>query len=130
MRASKAEIENELATVGGRLEWATEHGVGISFSSWESDDVFVRIAATLKAAAWINLEGTGATNKALMHLEGSPILEGIRLVGTHVTAAGVERFLRSTPSVQELVLSDGQFERKELNHIRVKWPKLRIVEVK
>lgn len=130
MHADLKKVENELANVGGRLEWSTDQGVGISFKVVEADDVFRRIPATLNAAAWINLEGTGISDSVLAQLEGSPLLESIRLVGTQVTAAGVEQFLMSTPSLQEIVLSDGQFERKELNHIRVKWPKLRVVEVK
>jgi hypothetical protein len=57
----------------------------------------------------------------------SPVAS-INLVGTGVSAAGIESFIAATPSVREVVLSVGQISAHDLTRIRAAWPQTEIRE--
>ena len=128
MHADEKEIESEVASVGGRLEWATDCGVGVSFSRVTTDDALAQIPMTIECAVWINLANARITDVGLARLEGAALLESVGLVGTRVTMAGIDRLLAATPSVREVTISVGQFAPIDVRRMRTLWRNTRLVE--
>jgi hypothetical protein len=123
-------VEKELLQAGGQLEWACEHGVGVSFASITDGEIFGEIPVTIRSAVWIGLDHTGVTDSALTLLEDAQVLEDIGLTRTRVTAPGIHRLLAAVPTLQRVTISLGQFTTDEKKGIRSAWPHTELAELR
>lgn len=124
MRAKRDEVAAAIERVGGRLEWRTRWGVGISLPAGAGDEVLRAAQPAIRAAAWINLEGTRVGDAGIVALACAPRLEAVRLVGSKVSLAGIERFLAEMPSLVQVDLGVGQLEPREFERLRDSWPRV------
>lgn len=118
MTTADEQVAKELRQIGGRFEWSTPLGVGVSVSRVTTEDLFQATPRLMSRLAWINLENSGATDRTLMGLESASRLESVRLVNTRVTLSGIERLLDKLPTLKEVVVSVDQFDPVDRDHVR------------
>ena len=128
MRIDEGKIEKDVASAGGRFEWLSDVGAGMSFPPETTDDHVCHLGESIRAAVWISLKDTLVTDRTLSLLEGAPVLEAVDLTGTSITYIGVRKLLETTPTIYELTVSGSHIGIAELAHMRKKWPKVQIVE--
>ena len=127
MPIDASKIEKDVASAGGRFEWLSDIGAGISFPPETTDDDFCHLGESVRAAVWISLKDTLVTDRTFSLLEGAPALEEVDLTGTHVTGAGVRKLLTRTPTIRKLGVSGGRIGSVALARIRKKWPNVEII---
>ena len=107
-----------------RLEWVSDYGVGASFQPETSDHVLSQVPETIRFAVWLNLQNTRITDAGLTKLEGAPVLESVRVAGSHVTNNGILSLLGNTPTIQEIAADDDQLGSADVKFIRKSWPRV------
>src|SRR5690606_479802 len=119
----------ELQNEGGRLEWVTDHGIGISFPLETSDEVLARIPECLRFVVWMNLENTGISDTGLQQLERARGLESLRLVNTKISTGWIEALLLRHPTIVDITISGNLLTRSQLEHLQSQFPNVLIKEI-
>ncbi|MFO1019702.1 MAG: hypothetical protein U0903_03275 [Planctomycetales bacterium] len=117
-------LEKQLDSVGGRLEWVSDIGLGLSFAPETTVDVIEGLQETILKSVWINFDETQITDRTLALLERSPVLESLSLKSTRMTVEGLRRFLRAVPTLAQLDLSAGVFGSDEMDALRAAFPRV------
>lgn len=121
-------ICRDLRRSGGRLEWASRTGIGVSFDNYVSDDNINDLISILNKAVWINLENTSISDRSLKLIENLPLLESLRLNGTVVTQNSIISLLQKCHSLRCLELSRDILDGMCKEDIIDKFPHVTLVE--
>lgn len=124
MSSNLDSIETELESVGGRLEWVSDIGLGLSFAPETTELMIEGLREIILKAVWINFDGIQITDRTLALLERSSVLESLSLKSTRITVEGLRRLLRAVPALVQLDLSAGILDSDEIDSLRGGFPRV------